>query len=413
MSRGQHHYNDSWEGEFPWLCRGHISTEAKCTACNTSFSIAHGGKSHIVSHAKGSKHIAKTKKSPLDIKSFFISSVSTATTISPSPPVDSIPIANVPCSSSPIAPNEWQGFTRKEEATRAELILTMTAAKLNISARSIDQLVSLLPQVFFDSSIAQQISLGRTKFSYYLTFGLAPYFADLLFRQVKNAPEYVVIFDESLNKVVQKSQMDILVRFWSDETHQVITRYFSSVFLGRTRAEDLLQAFTKSLKDIGLQKLLSVSMDGPNVNLSFYSQLSDLRSIEQCPQLLITGTCPLHIVHGALLNGHRSSNWDLVAILQAAYYLFKDSPARRAEYIRITGNTSFPLKCCSIRWCENIRVTQRFLQILPALTKYVKDVSPKPTIGSFLRLKNALTDNFIKAKFAFFVSVGNIFEPFL
>ena len=59
--------------------------------------------------------------------------------------------------------------------------------------------------------------------------------------------KYVISFDESLNKVLQKEQMDIIVRFWDKEKNKVSSRYLNSQFLGHTRAADLLQKFREAL----------------------------------------------------------------------------------------------------------------------------------------------------------------------
>jgi len=42
---------------------------------------------------------------------------------------------------------------------------------------------------------------------------------------VKGCPFYAVAFDESLNKVDQKGQMDIIVRFWNDGNQEVATLF--------------------------------------------------------------------------------------------------------------------------------------------------------------------------------------------
>lgn len=47
------------------------------------------------------------------------------------------------------------------------------------------------------------------------------------------------MFDESLNELAKKKQLDIHVRVWEDD--RVMSLYFGSQFLGHARAEDLLQ----------------------------------------------------------------------------------------------------------------------------------------------------------------------------
>ena len=49
--------------------------------------------------------------------------------------------------------------------------------------------------------------------------------------------------------------MDINVRFWDIKNEEVITRYLTSRFLGRTRATDLLEAFKDGIGNL-TEKLL-------------------------------------------------------------------------------------------------------------------------------------------------------------
>lgn len=66
----------------------------------------------------------------------------------------------------------------------------------------------------------------------------------------------------------QAQQMDLAILFWNNNanSNQVEVHYFSSAFLGHTRACDLSKSFQKELKDLSLRKLLQLSMDGPRVN---------------------------------------------------------------------------------------------------------------------------------------------------
>ena len=52
-------------------------------------------------------------------------------------------------------------------------------------------------------------------------------------------------------------------------------------------------------------------------------------------------SCGFHVIHGAIQYGHKSSGWAVNAYLRALYGLFKDSPARRADYISFTGSVVF------------------------------------------------------------------------
>ncbi|CAG5135940.1 unnamed protein product [Candidula unifasciata] len=67
--------------------------------------------------------------------------------------------------------------------------------------------------MFPDSSIAKKFSLSERKCSYLVSFGLVPYFTSLLEAKLFKR-NFVLLFDESMNKSFQLKQMDFHVRFW-------------------------------------------------------------------------------------------------------------------------------------------------------------------------------------------------------
>ena len=54
-----------------------------------------------------------------------------------------------------------------------------------------------------------------------ICFGLAPYFKQLLKDVVKKEEAYVLLLDENLNSVRQSKEMDIHIRSWNHDKHQV------------------------------------------------------------------------------------------------------------------------------------------------------------------------------------------------
>ena len=58
--------------------------------------------------------------------------------------------------------------------------------------------------MFPDSKIAEQFSCGRTKCSYILCYGVAPYLKEALIAELKEVPYYTTLFDESYNRISQK-----------------------------------------------------------------------------------------------------------------------------------------------------------------------------------------------------------------
>ena len=80
-------------------------------------------------------------------------------------------------------------------------------------------------------------------FLHTITYGIAPYFASLLLEDIKHSDNFSISFDESLKSVTANQQMDIVITFWNKLNSKVEVRYLTSIFLGHTRADDLLKAF--------------------------------------------------------------------------------------------------------------------------------------------------------------------------
>ena len=220
--------------------------------------------------------------------------------------------------------------------------------------------------MFSDSEITNKFSMRSTKLAYAITFGLAPYFKSLLLTSLRNCSVFVVCFDEALNKVAQRGQMDIVIRIWNDTTNQVSSLYLTSVFLGHAKSTDLLLRFKEGLRDLQISKLIQVSMDGPTVNWKFFETLP---AESHCGnrQLLELGSCGLHVVHGSLQTGHKASGWSVNATLRTMYWLFKDAPARRADFTAVTGSKKFPKKFCQVRGVENVSTCERAIEVLTML----------------------------------------------
>ena len=139
--------------------------------------------------------------------------------------------------------------------------------------------------------------------------------------------------DKALNTVAQRSQMDIVVRFWDGFSNQADTRYLKSVFLGHARAIDLKSKFTEGLSGLTMNKLVQISMDGPAVNWNFTEYIAANKSpAVSDPHLFDRDSCGLQLC--MLYTEHFTAvGWAVNEMLRGTYGLFKDSPTRRADYI--------------------------------------------------------------------------------
>ena len=155
-------------------------------------------------------------------------------------------------------------------------------------------------------------------------------------------------------------------------------------------------------------------MDGPSANLSFIKMLDDQirENFPDGKHLVNIGVCSLHVINGAMKTGLESVHWDLHTFFRDIFYLFKDCPARRAEFTSITGSSTFPLKHCATRWLKNVNCLERSLQVLDSVTKLImnaKILQAKP----YKVVREHITDKFIKCKLAFYKVISSDCEPFL
>lgn len=172
---------------------------------------------------------------------------------------------------------------------------------------------------------------------YEIVYGLAPYFRQKLLSIVNSCPEFVICFDEAFNEVLQKGQLDVLLRFWNPVDNIVESRYLGSEFMGHAKAVDIVRAVRVALRDLDIGKLLQISMDGPNVNLKFFEDFCSDIEAEGLSVPLNIGSCSLHVIHGALLYGNGVTGWKLDKFLKNLYYFFKDTAVRRADFVELTG----------------------------------------------------------------------------
>lgn len=439
--RGKTAFQDDWLdrnifSDWTWLEKvDSDKSKGRCCVCNTNFDVSNMGISSVKSHAKGKKHIDRVKAVIASKKLFdFRPPSSPSTPVCSQMHVSNMPIENISinqnCSTKENdlkvvcgaggsfmpSSSALDRFVNKDEVTCAEITWALNMIVTHYSARSASAASDLFKYMFPDSDIAKKFQMHKDKLGYVVTYGLGPFFQKELSNTIKQCDFYAVSFDESLNEVAQKGQMDIVVRFWGE--NEVKTRFLTSCFLGHATAHDLLMNFISALKEQGLnlKNMMQVSMDGPNVNLKF---LKDLKSYlredsPDDPELLSFGTCALHIVHGAFKTAHDKCDWNIPSFLRCIYYLFKNFPTRRADYQFLTQSSLFPLKFCCIRWVENSKVLQRAGAMLPHLKKYINLVEKNPPQSeNFKKLKVTVKDELLAAKLGFMSSISIELESFL
>ena len=245
--------------------------KASCSLCLDSIiSVASMGSQALVNHMNGSKHVKKAKSvsKQHNLGNFMctpsvalpstsadvLPSISTALPSTTADVSSSISTSTLPSTSFAILPSTFtaadalpstsaphikksnemftmEKYISNDDATKAEIIWCMESVYTHSSVRKAARDIQIMKIMFQDSKIAAKLQLGRTKLMYVIVFGLAPYFKEELLKTIQDSNNFVLAFDESLNKVSQSQQMDIIVRFWNNEKNEVSSCYFQSVFL--------------------------------------------------------------------------------------------------------------------------------------------------------------------------------------
>ncbi|XP_041668456.1 uncharacterized protein LOC121526132 isoform X4 [Cheilinus undulatus] len=248
---------------------------------------------------------------------------------------------------------------------KSEVLWILNTVVKHQSYNSNEGIGELFRSMFPDSQIASTFASGKDKTAYITCFGLAPFIKNELICSV-NKSFFVLMFDETLNHATKNKQPDVHIRYCVGD--QVHSCYLGSQFMGNATAQDLLHHFKECVDKLDLRNMVSISMDGPNVNWKFFELLQQEHAEQYGVQLVVVGSCGLHSLHNAFKCGF--SMWQLEKVLRAMHFLFHDTPARRDDFIALTKSSVFPLPFCGHQWIENLPVVERAIESM--LWRFVK-----------------------------------------
>ena len=252
--------------------------------------------------------------------------------------------------------------------TNAEIIWALNCVVKGYSDRSNEDFGDILRAMCPTSPETKCFKMGRNKLKYVVNHGVYPYFREELDRDVDKSPFIAIMFDESLNEIVQQSEMDVFVRFSDIDRHKVSSPFDDSRFLVHTTHHDL-SSLEDSVKKIDATRMIQVSMDGPNTNLTVLEKNKKKRVEGELPQFIDIGTCNLHTVHGAFETGATKSNWNLKKLLKGPYRILRDTPARREDYFNLNGCSKSPLPFVATGWVEDKGVSDRLIELWDNIKK--------------------------------------------
>ncbi len=244
---------------------------AKCKLCDKILDVSTMGITALKSHNSGYKHCMKVQSHLHNRVPNFVTSVNhTGTSDQVNlmqgemvPHLVNSQLAETTHSQAEITMPQVtvKNYVDKRKHIQSEMWWTLNTVDKNHSFSSNSDNNFLFGQMFPDSNHGAKFSCGETKSMYLSNHALAPYFKQLLLRNVSKK-HYVILFNESLNEYLQKKQADFHVIFWF--TDRIVHMYFTTFFLGRACSVDLYKCFESLTWET--ECLVQISMDGPYVN---------------------------------------------------------------------------------------------------------------------------------------------------
>ena len=180
----------------------------------------------------------------------------------------------------------------------AHFLWAMYCMKSGFSNNSVDDFGDVLKRMCQADPVSSKFQMGRTKLQYVINHGLFPHFKQMILDEILKSPFLSILYDDSLNESIQKNEMDIHVRYWNVGENKVNVRYWTSLYLGHTRCDDLVAAFHNELNE--LEETNMISMDRPSTNLKSLSEVQNERQKSKLSSLNDNGSCNLHFIHGPL-----------------------------------------------------------------------------------------------------------------
>lgn len=316
-------------------------------------------------------------------------------------------------------------FTVKQQVTKAEIIAAMQFASQNLPFSSADNLAECYREQFPDSVIARNLSIQSKKMSYIVAFGLGPYFTEQIVQEIKEGPSYFTLhFDETVTAQVKK-QMDLLVRYWSHTCNEVQVAYLTSVMFGHAKADTVVAEIFQVLEKlcIPLRLLLSLGMDGPNVNKSIMRKINEMKRSKGMAELVkCPPSCLIHVCHNSFHKGIKQYGFNAEDLCLNLYYFFKRSSCRRSDLFEVEQDLGLEeltiLRHVQSRWLSLVPALERLVNISSALKKLLLEVLPKNDKNilkndKYLSIKKALESKEVETEIQFLISVKPVFDEFL
>ena len=334
-SRGKIIFSISWllDARFKlWLASALAKESARCTLCSKKNNIGNGGVSNLVSHSNSIKSI-NCKSIKLQNSDGSYSKI----------------CFNKPWETVNENGSDLQNIKRLLLSTQAEISWVIKVVYSQFALSSCLGLSILFQPSVGDYDAIKHLNSKQTKCSHLMNFGLPPYFKDKLSLAIKALPVYIVLFDESMNSVLQEEQMNIHITFWDSENSLVQTRYFDSEFMYCVNQDNLYQSITRSIEDLPETNMNQISTDALNANWAVLRKFIVAREENDEAKLAEIGSCSLHILSGSLNAAVNASDWKVHEVMKAMWKILSDSPALRDIHLKSSIPRESPQRFC-VAW---------------------------------------------------------------
>ena len=128
-----------------------------------------------------------------------------------------------------------EDYNFASNVTRSYLLWISTTVEANMSNRAAEACQKQFSSLFPDSKIAKTFSVGKHNRCKWLGSVLYPTWKARWMTLFELFHVYIS-FDEALNKVVQKTKLDIHNRYQDQKSFRIISRFFTSQFLLQERS---------------------------------------------------------------------------------------------------------------------------------------------------------------------------------
>ncbi|CAN8028260.1 unnamed protein product [Ixodes persulcatus] len=302
----------------------------------------------------------------------------------------------------------------RENVTRAETLFALSMVANSLPYTWVDVATLTYPHMFPDSQIAKGFQCGRKKISYIISDGLGPYFKEKMVQELVQ-PEvfYKIMIDETPVPEAKVQQLDILARYYSVNTQNVVVEHLQSFHLGHATADELFCCVEDALNELLKKNMVCFFSDRPYVMKSLKRKLK----AELSPDMIDIGECSLHKVHNAFSAGLDSFCSELEYIVTDVHHYFKYA-TRHADMKELQCKLGLSqlefLRHVNSRWLTLLPSMERVLKLYDALKTFFSKSGVPRTSSSVRhsRLASAFTDSTLRAKLLFVQNAAQIFEKF-